>query len=769
MDVTANEEGDSTKYCSNCKRDIPGVNFVMHVNHCHRNITLCKICNEPFPTSQREDHFEEYHAKVKCQCGKHVEKADLAEHKENTCSSRVVTCDYCELELPFSKMKSHKDYCGARTELCEKCNKYITVKDMDIHISSDCDDVLSGANNTIKKVNPGNRHPDILRNFEDLAEDVDVLANGLGAYSTGNLFGDRSLPYDLHPFPEDLENKMNNVSARGNFDGRNNWYNEIADDSTDNAEDDQLMAAIIASQLQHIEDNTDRLFGGSRDPLPGISPAYVDDDIAPGLNGTVLPCEFCEVLFPAADLIQHQSGCQPLNNEVSDSMHSRYPAVHSQEPASTTSPFPTLRSMPRSLPPVTGTQQADKGFDNKINNAANDNDMLPCEFCKQLFPLDDLILHQSGCDPDQSRPPSIPPEALAAASKPLNNTSRPRRRNRPGRPSRPVVSDEREDWAPGWSTKKDRRELETDVVVGAHHSQPEINEERLTGFDLMRGIHHTTSKTSTDVMDEEALNNIFSEFKQDRQVSTDASTIDHSLQPDVQSSTNPISEFQPHGARPRIAMSMNTREGSQRPVPGTERSRKARPSKPRDRGTSSTSNSQQRTEQSGQRKTTNRQEERSLFSSEYDLPFSSESPIIPKSNIKGSARRPKQNAGRPKSDTSSVLNGKPRSRPELGGENLVKISSTSLDTLSKSRQKVMYAHEPPKRVTPVVEGRSSKGDDSPGRPSGKGRPLNNGGSRERPGADQRGQVAQQNLNELSRPSQNRRTGATKNNSRKKIV
>ena len=51
----------------NSRRDIPAANFVMHVTHCQRNLTLCKECGEPVPTSQQEEHFEEYHAKV-CVC-----------------------------------------------------------------------------------------------------------------------------------------------------------------------------------------------------------------------------------------------------------------------------------------------------------------------------------------------------------------------------------------------------------------------------------------------------------------------------------------------------------------------------------------------------------------------------------------------------------------------------------------------------------------------------------------------------------------------------
>ena len=51
-------------YCTCSKRDIPAINYVMHIAHCKRNIVLCKECQEPVAISQQEEHFEEYHVKV---------------------------------------------------------------------------------------------------------------------------------------------------------------------------------------------------------------------------------------------------------------------------------------------------------------------------------------------------------------------------------------------------------------------------------------------------------------------------------------------------------------------------------------------------------------------------------------------------------------------------------------------------------------------------------------------------------------------------------
>ncbi|KAL3271684.1 hypothetical protein HHI36_022157 [Cryptolaemus montrouzieri] len=42
--------------CGNCKKEIPHYNYVMHTAHCARNITLCKVCKEPVPKLQFEEH-----------------------------------------------------------------------------------------------------------------------------------------------------------------------------------------------------------------------------------------------------------------------------------------------------------------------------------------------------------------------------------------------------------------------------------------------------------------------------------------------------------------------------------------------------------------------------------------------------------------------------------------------------------------------------------------------------------------------------------------
>ncbi len=53
----------------------------MHNLHCHRNVRLCKKCEEPVPISEMEAHEEEYHAMVECKCKAKIEKGNLEDHE----------------------------------------------------------------------------------------------------------------------------------------------------------------------------------------------------------------------------------------------------------------------------------------------------------------------------------------------------------------------------------------------------------------------------------------------------------------------------------------------------------------------------------------------------------------------------------------------------------------------------------------------------------------------------------------------------------------
>ncbi|XP_035227553.1 uncharacterized protein LOC118199801 isoform X2 [Stegodyphus dumicola] len=44
-----------------------------------------------------------------------------------------VFCEYCQLQLPSAELRNHYLYCGLQKEKCHICNKYVLLREMDIH------------------------------------------------------------------------------------------------------------------------------------------------------------------------------------------------------------------------------------------------------------------------------------------------------------------------------------------------------------------------------------------------------------------------------------------------------------------------------------------------------------------------------------------------------------------------------------------------------------------------------------------------------------
>lgn len=58
--------------------------------------------------------------------------------QKDTCPKRPAACEYCELEMPYSVLQEHTQYCGTRTEACTRCGAFIMHKDSLRHESSNC-------------------------------------------------------------------------------------------------------------------------------------------------------------------------------------------------------------------------------------------------------------------------------------------------------------------------------------------------------------------------------------------------------------------------------------------------------------------------------------------------------------------------------------------------------------------------------------------------------------------------------------------------------
>ena len=51
----------------------------------------------------------------------------------NACSKRTTLCKWCATHVEMGNLAEHEDYCGSRTEKCDKCEEFIMLKNFEGH------------------------------------------------------------------------------------------------------------------------------------------------------------------------------------------------------------------------------------------------------------------------------------------------------------------------------------------------------------------------------------------------------------------------------------------------------------------------------------------------------------------------------------------------------------------------------------------------------------------------------------------------------------
>ncbi|XP_077164929.1 TRAF-type zinc finger domain-containing protein 1 [Paroedura picta] len=382
------EEESETQLCSNCKKDIPVANFTIHEIHCSRNIGLCRFCQESIPKSEMKTHVELEHTQVTCKCSLKLERGDLPEHEASACPLRRVACQHCDLEMAFHKLQDHVDYCGTRTEQCGRCSRNVMLRDLKEH-PEDCgkraEESQSGQAKPCLNSEASLRSIQTIRNI--------LHSDGLlGPPPRANRLPESRLYNCLsgQPLPRNLPRRSTDPSQpAGNQDRLETISNAVA---FGGREPDRHLDYLLALSLQrdgspHGKNSCPPRASSTTGSSLGGNHFSLAQDLLGSANlssqskvGTLLPCEFCEELYPEEDLILHQTGCSPASALASFSKRSS--SLPRQDPDE------RLTDLWEQLQREAGSLQPDSAG----------SAMIPCEFCGVQLEEEILFHHQDQCD-----------------------------------------------------------------------------------------------------------------------------------------------------------------------------------------------------------------------------------------------------------------------------------------------------------------------------------------------------------------------------------
>uniref|UniRef100_A0A3Q3XHB5 TRAF-type zinc finger domain-containing protein 1 n=1 Tax=Mola mola TaxID=94237 RepID=A0A3Q3XHB5_MOLML len=374
--------------------------------------------------------------------------------QNSECSQRLVPCQYCELEIVYSQSKEHEDYCGTRTEPCLHCKCNIMLREKAVH------PFLCG-----NPQPPGSWfEAHSIRNFLHAQERGPKNSNSSAAEQQGF----------SRPFDHRVSNTSRGSQAsedRKNTAPRNTAFShcesmtdhELTPDE-DSSGLDYLLALSLQSDGESVAGDGDSSLWSSiwDHNITKTSNTSVNAPLSPANNNypnlttedhnTMLPCEFCEELFPEEDLILHQpfnsfssfehvtlifvsdsdithsefeidfnrscffsvfqTGCSPASAFAS---FSKRPASPPKEDRMSRSTSGVLRGLPDTLAsniPTFPRSVSPASYSPPASPLEGDV-VIPCEFCGVALEEAVVFHHQDKCD---MRPQT---------SYPLNNLTKP--------------------------------------------------------------------------------------------------------------------------------------------------------------------------------------------------------------------------------------------------------------------------------------------------------------------------------------------------------
>ncbi|KFP61606.1 TRAF-type zinc finger domain-containing protein 1, partial [Cariama cristata] len=366
--------------------------FIIHEIHCSRNIEVCRYCSESIPKSEMKNHIESEHVQVTCKCRMKIENSLLKDHEASACPLRPALCQYCDVQLTFNKLQEHEIYCGARTETCGGCGRNIMVKDLKEHPEV--------CGQEVKQVRGSRTVPC----FEDEDADLHILRDIRNRLRSGNYagplwrmpkvlekqiysscVGDKTLQDISRRTVSAVQRNQNEEDELEQLERNENTHPSLYEEWNDDL--DYVLALSLQNENNPFNNTEAEIPSGfwendyTKESVPSACLNETDkSDIFSYDEIIMLPCEFCEELYPAEDLILHQTGCNPASAFASFSKGS--------------SPNPREYDGLRAF-----GSKSHRSLSSSQPQAvqAEGNIMMPCEFCGIQLEEEILFHHQHHC------------------------------------------------------------------------------------------------------------------------------------------------------------------------------------------------------------------------------------------------------------------------------------------------------------------------------------------------------------------------------------
>ncbi|KGL89441.1 TRAF-type zinc finger domain-containing protein 1, partial [Charadrius vociferus] len=368
--------------------------------------------------SEMKNHVESEHVQVTCKCRMKIEKSLLKDHEASACPLRPALCQYCDIQLAFNKLQEHEIYCGARTERCGGCGRIIMMKDLKEHPRV--------CGQEVKQARGSRAVP----RFEDEDADLHALRDVRDRLRSGNYAGPlwrvprvlekqicrrqstlRTLAEEM--FQQCKEIKKDELEQLGR---NGNTHSSLYDEW--NADLDYVLALSLQNENNPHNNTAAEIHSDfwenyyTKESVPSAclnepdkSNIFSCDSLVSFSTSNhlkneeiiMLPCEFCEELYPAEDLILHQTGCNPASAFASFSKRSSSPNPREYDGLRALG-SKSCRSLSASQPQAV---------------QAEGDIMIPCEFCGIQLEEETLFHHQHHCDLRPASPAaSFPPPQL---------------------------------------------------------------------------------------------------------------------------------------------------------------------------------------------------------------------------------------------------------------------------------------------------------------------------------------------------------------------